>query len=130
MLGLGDTSEFLASLEFGGNSSLSRLTDGRSSALFNVIVAVNPAKLADHEIGGVADYISFLALSQLVTPDRCQPLPSIINMLVPGCAAQAEEMTESDFAFLRGLYKMQPGGSLRMQKDFISYQMRKELQQR
>jgi hypothetical protein len=37
-------------------------------------------------------------------------------------------MTESDFAFLRGLYKMQPGGSLRMQKDFISYQMRKELQ--
>ncbi len=31
---------------------------------------------------------------------------------------------------VRGLYKMQPGGTLRMQKDFISYQMRKELQQR
>lgn len=31
---------------------------------------------------------------------------------------------------VRGLYKMQPGGNLRMQKDFISYQMRKELQQR
>jgi hypothetical protein len=130
MLGLGDTSEFLAALEFGGNSTLSRLGDGRSSALFNVIIAVNPARLADHEIGGVADYISFLALSQLVTLDRCQPLPSIINMLVPGCAAQADAMTESDFAFLRGLYKMQPGGYLRMQKDFISYQMRKELQQR
>jgi hypothetical protein len=130
MLGLGDTSEFLAALEFGGNSTFSRLGDGRSSALFNVIIAVNPGKLADHEIGGVADYISFLALSQLVTLDRCQPLPSIINMLVPGCAAQADAMTESDFAFLRGLYKMQPGGYLRMQKDFISYQMRKELQQR
>jgi hypothetical protein len=107
----------------GGNSYGLRTRDGRTSALFHVIIAVNPAKLADHEIGGIADYISFVALSQLTSLNRCQQLPSIINMQVPNCAAQAGEMTEADLAFLRGLYQMPPGNNLRGQKDFIRYQM-------
>ena len=97
--------------------------DGQTSSLYNVIIAVNPLKLVDHEIGGIADYISFLALSQLTSLDRCQALPSIVNMQVPNCAAQANEMTEADFAFLRGLYQMPLGNNLRSQKDFIRYQM-------
>jgi hypothetical protein len=87
---------------------------------------VDPAKLADHEIGGVADYISFLALSQPASLDRCQPLASIMNMLVPGCAATAE-MTPNDLAFLRGLYKMSLDGNLRMQEDGIRQEMKDAL---
>lgn len=107
----------------GGNSLGLRTRDGRTSALYYVIIAVNPLKLVDHEIGGIADYVSFLALSQLTSLNRCQALPSIVNMQVPDCAAQASEMTEADFAFLRGLYRMPLGTSFREQKDFIRYQI-------
>lgn len=97
--------------------------DGQSSTLYNVIVAVNPDKLGDREIGGIADYISFVVLSQVISLDRCQALPSIVNMQVPDCPAQASELTEADLAFLRGLYRMPPGNNLREQKSFIRYEM-------
>ena len=93
--------------------------DGRKSTLFHVIIAIDPAKLADHEIGSIADYVSFLSLSQLVSLNRCQALPSITNMLVPGCATAAAEMTQNDLAFLRGLYRMPLDGNLNLQETGI-----------
>ena len=72
---------------------------------------------------GILVLVAFLALSQLTSLNRCQQLPSIINMQVPNCVAQASEMTEADLAFLRGLYQMPLGNNLREQKDFIRYQM-------
>jgi hypothetical protein len=99
--------------------------DGRRSTLYHVIIAVDPAKLADHEIGSLADYISFLALSPVASLDRCQQLPSVMNMLVPGCAAAASEMTPNDMAFLQGLYKMTLDGNLGLQKEGISHEMKK-----
>jgi hypothetical protein len=49
-------------------------------------------------------------------------------MLVPGCAATPSEMTQNDFAFLRGLYKMSLDGNLRMQEDGISHEMTEAFQ--
>ena len=121
-IGVGDPNDMAAALSMGNTTGL-RTRDGQTSALYHVIIAVNPARLADHEIGGVADYISFLALSQLFSLNRCQQLPSIVNMQVPDCAAQASEMTEADVMFLRGLYQMPLGNNLREQKNFIRYQM-------
>jgi hypothetical protein len=130
-VGIGDQDHFIVEL-YGGHGNVSgfRMRDGRTSTLFNVIIAVNPTKLANHEIGGVADYISLLALSQVASLDRCPALASIANMLVPGCAASASEMTQNDFAFLRGLYKMSIDGNLRMQEDGISYEMREAFKER
>jgi len=99
--------------------------DGRRSTLYHVIVAIDPAKLAEHEIGGIADYISFLALSPVASLDRCQQLPSVMNMLVPGCAATADQMTPNDVAFLQGLYKMPLDGNLGLQKEGIAHEMKK-----
>jgi hypothetical protein len=124
-VGLGDQTGFADTLLSGmGNVTGFHMRDGRTSALYHVIIAVDPAKLADREIGGVADYISFLALSQLTSLDHCQQLPSVMNMFVPGCAAMAGEMTQSDLAFLRGLYKMSLDGNLRMQEDGIGHEMK------
>lgn len=125
-VGLGDSSEFAAAMMMGNTTGL-HVRDGRRSTLYHVIIAIDPNKLADHEIGGIADYISILALSQLATLDQCQQLPSIMDMLVPGCPAVAE-MTPNDEAFLRGLYKMSLDGNLRMQKDGIVSEMAKTLQ--
>jgi hypothetical protein len=124
-VGLGDPDDFAAALMMGNVTGM-HMRDGRRSTFHHIIVAVDPAKLADHEIGGVADYISFLALSQPASLDRCQPLASIMNMLVPGCAATAE-MTPNDLAFLRGLYKMSLDGNLRMQEDGIRQEMKDAL---
>jgi len=121
-IGLGDSGEFAASLMMGNVTGL-RMRDGRKSTLYHAIIAIDPAKLLDHEIGGVADYISMLALSQMTTLNQCQPLASIINMLVPGCAAAASELTANDLAYLRGLYRMPLDGNLRMQEDGIGREM-------
>lgn len=124
-IGLGDSGEFAAAMMMGNTTGL-RMRDGRSSELYNIIIAIDPNKLADNEIGGIADYISFLSLSQLASLDQCQQLPSIMDMLVPGCPAVAE-MTSNDIGFLRGLYKMPADGNLHMQKDGIVAEMAKTL---
>lgn len=127
-IGLGDNAEFAAALMMGSTTGL-RARDGRKSELYHVIVAADPNKLAEHEIGSIADYVAFLSLSQLASLDRCQELPSIMDMLVPGCPPVGE-ITSNDLAFLRGLYRMPPDGDLRMQKDAISFEMAKALQGR
>ena len=60
-IGLGDSGEFAAAMMMGNTTGL-RMRDGRSSELYNIIIAIDPNKLADNEIGGIADYISFLSL--------------------------------------------------------------------
>lgn len=104
-----------------------RARDGRRSTLYHVIIVIDPVKLVEHEIGSIADYISFLALSQLASLNRCQPLASITNMMVPGCTAAAGEMTPNDLAFLRGLYKMPLDGNLILQEAGIRAEMKNAL---
>ncbi len=111
----------------GRNVTCSRLGDGLHSSFHHVIIAANPDKLVDHEIGALADYISLLALTQLDSLDICQQLPSIVNLLAPGCARPAGALTENDLAYLRGLYHMGADRNVRVQKDEIAYQMEQSL---
>lgn len=104
--------------------------DGCVSQFYHIIIAANPDKLVEYEIGGLADYISILALSKVATVDRCQKLTSIIHMLVPNCSAAADEMTLSDEAFLRGLYKSPAGYNLVAQKASMREAMKREFQKR
>jgi hypothetical protein len=129
-LGVGDDQDMAISLAM-GNTYGFRVRDGRSSELYHVIIVIDPGKMLDREMGGVADYISMLALSQIASLDHCQQqLPSIINMMVPGCAVTATELTPSDAAFLQGLYKMPRDYSLSVQKTGIGNEMRRAFQGR
>jgi hypothetical protein len=110
-----------------GTVTGSRLGDGMRSSLYHVIIVADPTKLLDHGIGGLADYISLLALSQLSGLDACQPLPSIVNMLAAGCERETRSLTASDLGYLRGLYKMGPGRNLRGQEDAIAFEMQQTL---
>jgi hypothetical protein len=109
------------------HSSGFRSHDGLSSGLFNIIIAAEPAKLLDREIGSLADYIAMLALSQPSSLDHCEELLSISNLLVPGCTAAASHITDGDLAYLRGLYKMPEGFGLATQINQLRYQMKKVL---
>lgn len=100
----------------GTSSTGSRLGNGLTSGFHHVIVAVNPTKLTDYTIGQVADYIALVALSQVAVPDACQPLASILNLLVPGCNSVPGSLTANDLAYLGGLYHMDAGQKSRIQR--------------
>jgi hypothetical protein len=107
-----------------------RLGNGLSSELYRVFVVAEPAKLLDYEIGTLSDYIAMLALSQIQPPDSCQDLPTILNLLVPGCSRTAKALTSGDLAYLRGLYKMSAGATFSVQRDELMYQMDQSLEAR
>ena len=111
----------------GRNVSGSRLGDGLHSAFHHVIIAANPDKLVQHEIGALADYVSLLALTQLDSLDTCQQLSSIVNLLAPGCVRPAGALTDNDLAYLRGLYRMRYDQNIRVQQDQIAYDMEQAL---
>ena len=83
-----------------------RVADGVRSAFYHVLIVADPSKLQEHGIGPLADYIAFLALTQLSSLDTCQPLPSIENLLAKDCEPKTDMLTKNDAAYLRGLYQM------------------------
>ena len=104
-----------------------RARDGLSSGFFNVLIVAEPAKLLDHEVGALADYITMLALSQPASLDSCQELPSISTMLAPGCSALSSRITDGDLAFLHAFYKLPEGNLLAAQRNYVRYEMNKIL---
>lgn len=109
------------------HASGSRVNNGLSSGFFNVLIVAEPAKLFDYEVGSLADYIAMLALSQPASLDRCQALPSISNLLAPGCASIPNRITDGDLAYLHALYYMPDGEGLNVQHDYLRGQMYKTL---
>jgi hypothetical protein len=104
-----------------------RLGNGLSSEIHRVFIVAEPAKLLDYEIGTLSDYIAMLALSQLQAPDTCQDMPSILNLMVPGCGRGAKTLTSGDIAYLQALYKMSAGASVAVQRDELMYKMNQSL---
>jgi hypothetical protein len=76
-----------------------------------VILFVDTTKVAGEPIGPIADYLSMLALSVVQTPDNCDPLPSILDMMSPSCGAREKPtaVTAGDLAFLKALYYRNTG---------------------
>lgn len=102
------------------------LGDGLRSGFHHVIIAADPTKLLDHEIGTLGDYIAMLALTQLSSLDVCQNLDSITGLITPGCGTSAPALTVNDLGYLRGLYRMNPERALGMQQDQIAWQIGQE----
>ncbi|MEY4966398.1 MAG: hypothetical protein RL274_1981 [Pseudomonadota bacterium] len=106
------------------NSTGSHLNDGLRSAFYHAVIVADPSRLADHEVGALADQIAMLALSQPASRTVCHGLPSIANLTTPNCGKPQTALTKSDAAYLAGLYKPSLGGNLQGQKTAIAFQMR------
>ena len=106
-----------------------RVGDGLRSGFHDVIIVIDPKKLGGYEIGALADYIAFLALTQPRSLDDCQQLPSILSLLASGCPAAdaTSEMTEGDLGYLKGVYHMKDDDALIFQQDQIAYQVKQAL---
>jgi hypothetical protein len=105
----------------------SRLGDGISSTISNVVIVADTSKLLGRERSVLADYIALLALSQTQPPASCQQLPTILNLLAPDCSQAPRGLTAADMAYLQALYKITPTANVRGQRSEMTYQMNKAL---
>jgi hypothetical protein len=114
------------------NATYARVTgnhvnNGVRSGFNHVLIVVDSSKLVGRKFNPLADYIAMLALTQLNSPDACQQLPSIVNMLAADCDQAMDGMTATDLAYLRGLYKMDADKNLVSQQNEIADRMQDAL---
>ncbi|HZZ69171.1 MAG TPA: hypothetical protein VFE18_13445 [Phenylobacterium sp.] len=107
----------------------SRLGNDMSSELVHALIIADANKLADAKIGAVADYIALLALSRWQDLERCNAIPTILNLEAEGCANDPPETaTASDVALLRALYALDPRETGAQQRITMATRMQSERQ--
>lgn len=76
-----------------------------------VILVVDTTKVVGYTIGTLADYLAMLSLSVAQSPDHCDPLPSILDLMSSSCGAREMPtgITAGDLAFLKALYYKNTG---------------------
>jgi hypothetical protein len=96
-----------------------------TSDLLYVTVIVDSSKTGSYTVGEIADYVAMMALSRTEDYDDCQLMPSIANLLTSNCddKQKPSQITASDIAYLRGVYKMDAGARLQIQQDQIAAEM-------
>ena len=102
------------------------LRAGARSEMANVTVIADVGQTRNYRFSAVADYIAMLALTEMKVADACQELPSVTNLIFPGCAAP-DQASDADLAYLKSLYKVDPGAGLGSQQDDIADAMEKLL---
>jgi hypothetical protein len=103
-----------------------RLGDGLHSSYYSAVVVADPNKLGEYEIGTLADHIAMLALAQPAPGDACPGVPSILDITNAACHRDTPvtALTPADTGYLRGLYLIDPGASLRTEKDSIAFHVK------
>ena len=101
-----------------------------SSDLLYVTIIVDTQKTATFKVHEIADYVAMLALSRTQDYEDCQLMPSITNLLSSNCddKLKPDAITTSDVAYLRGVYKMDAGATLKIQQDQIAGEMAASLE--
>jgi hypothetical protein len=79
---------------------------GSGSGIGIVILLVDTTKVVGYTIGTIADYLAMLTLSVVQSPDHCDPLPSILDLMSSSCGTREvpTAITAGDLAFLKALY--------------------------
>jgi hypothetical protein len=94
-----------------------------------VILVVDTRKVAGYAIGTIADYVAVLTLSVVQSPDHCDPLPSILDVMSSSCGTREKPtaVTAGDLAFLKALYYRNTGLHSSLSRDEIKYNMLRQL---
>ena len=94
---------------------------GSGSGIGIVILVVDTTKVAGYTIEALADYLAMLALSVAQSPDHCDPLPSILDLMSSSCGAREmpTAITAGDLAFLKALYYKNTGLGPSLSRDEI-----------
>jgi hypothetical protein len=84
----------------------SRFGSDMRSDLMHTLIVADSKKLANAKIGAVADYIAVLALAKWQSVEKCNAMPTILNLMADGCEADMipDNATPADLGLLKGLY--------------------------
>jgi len=98
---------------------------GSGSGIGIVILIVDTTKVAGATIGTISDYLAMLTLSVAQSPDHCDPLPSILDLMSSSCGAREmpKAITAGDLAFLKALYYRNTGLRSSMSRNEIQANM-------
>jgi hypothetical protein len=99
--------------------------DGDTNGIGGVILLVDTTKVGGFAIETIADYAAVLALSVVQSPDYCDPLPSILDLVSSSCGIREKptRVTAGDLAFLKALYYRNTGLGSSPSRDEIQYTM-------
>ena len=93
-----------------------------------VLLVVDTTKLGRYSIGTLADYLAMLTLSVAQSPDHCDPLPSILDLMASSCGTRQgpATITAGDLAFLKALYYLNTGLGPSLSRDAIHDNMMRQ----
>jgi hypothetical protein len=111
-----------------GNNALgTRLGGGSGSGtgIGVVILVVDTTKADGYTVEALADYLAMLTLSVVQSPDHCDPLPSILDLVSSSCGTRERPtaITAGDLAFLKALYYRNTGLGPSLSRDDIQDNM-------
>ena len=91
-------------------------------------LVVDTTKVADYTIESIADYTAVLALSLVQSPDHCDPLPSILDLMSSSCGMRERPagVTAGDLAFLKALYYHNTGLGPTLSREEIQTNMMRQ----
>jgi hypothetical protein len=118
-----------------GNGTLGTHLGGGSGSGIGigiVILVVDTTKAVGYSIGTIADYLAMLTLSVAQSPDHCDPLPSILDLMSSSCGAHEmpKAITAGDLAFLKALYYKNTGLGPSLSRDEIQDNMMRQFKLR
>jgi hypothetical protein len=93
-----------------------------------VILVVDTTKVVGYTVGAIADNLAMLTLSVAQSPDHCDPLPSILDLMSSKCGAREAPtgITAGDLAFLKALYYKNTGLGASLSRDQIQDNMMRQ----
>jgi hypothetical protein len=105
----------------------SRLGNDMSSELVHSLILADTNRVAGEKIDAVANYVAVLALSRWQGLERCNAIPTILNLMAENCAEDAPEAaTSSDLGLLTALYSVDPRETGSQQRMSIASRMQAE----
>jgi Secretin and TonB N terminus short domain len=98
---------------------------GDTNGIGAVVLIVDVGRIEGAPIGAIADYLAVLSLSVIQSPNNCDPLPSILDLMSSSCGAREmpTAITAGDLAFLKALYFKNTGLGPSLSRTAVEYNM-------
>ena len=105
---------------------------GGGSGIGMVILVVDTTKVGSSAIGTIADYLAMLTLSVVQSPDNCDALPSILDLMSSTCGARQPPtaITAADLGFLKAFYYLNTALGASLSRADVQGNMMREFKQR
>ena len=93
---------------------------------------VDTTRAGGYTLPTLADALAMLTLSVAQTPDHCDPLPSVLDLMASSCGTRAQPaaITAGDLAFLKELYYLNTGLGPSLSRAQIQDNMTRQFAQR